>query len=143
MRKMVLAGVAVLLLAACDPSGHAHAPAPGSPSPSAGSDLADCADGVCHVVVGAPVEIPLDGRDGLTAFSISKIEKGQVHYTTASPGGGNAGAVGAGCTMTFGDHRDATVCGSGRGGQRAIKGQVISVDAVDGDRAVLDLSRRA
>ena len=78
---------------------HAHGEAPAAaPRP----DVAACYDGACTLTVTAPLEIPLDGRAGYPALSITDVRPSAVTFAVRRAGSTGIGAVSAGGTSTFG-----------------------------------------
>ncbi|GAA1293531.1 hypothetical protein GCM10009609_73200 [Pseudonocardia aurantiaca] len=77
---------------------HAHGEAPAVRPP----DVAACYDGTCTLTVTAPLEIPLDGRAGYPALSITDIRPSAVAFAVRRAGSAGIGTVSAGGTSTFG-----------------------------------------
>lgn len=69
------------------------------------TDVAACRDGDCTIRVTGPVEIPLDGRVGPTALSVSQVGRYAVVFTLATPTGRSYAATGTGGTVEFGSER--------------------------------------
>ena len=66
-----------------------------------GTDVAQCFDGNCTVTVTGPVEIPLDGRVGPTAVSVSEVGRFAVTFRVHSPTGAAFAVTGPGGTVRF------------------------------------------
>ena len=66
-----------------------------------GTDVAGCFDGSCTVTVTGPVEIPLDGRVGPTAVSVSEVGRYAVSFRVHSPTGAAFAVTGPGGTVRF------------------------------------------
>lgn len=66
-----------------------------------GTDVAQCFDGSCTVTVAGPVEIPLDGRVGPTAVSVSEVGSYAVAFRVRSATGAALAITGAGGTVQF------------------------------------------
>jgi hypothetical protein len=70
-----------------------------------GTDVAACRDGTCTVRVAGPVEIPLDGRAGPTALSVTGIGTHAVSFMISSGAARSYGVTGTGGTVRFASTR--------------------------------------
>lgn len=97
MRRSIAAAalLTALALSGLGPPGVAAAQQP------PGTDVAECFDGSCTVTVTGPVEIPLDGRVGPTAVSVSEVGTYAVTFRVRSPTGAALAITGPGGTVRF------------------------------------------
>jgi hypothetical protein len=99
-----------LTLGAVGPLATASAQPPGSDTSVVaqppGDDPAACVEGTCTLRVTGPVRIPLDGRAGPTALTVSSIGPSAVAFRVHWPTGGEGhGEVGPSGTVRFGSGR--------------------------------------
>jgi hypothetical protein len=66
-----------------------------------GTDVGACLDGSCTVTVSGPVEIPLDGRAGPTALTVTHVGTYGVAFLVRSGSGRSYGVTGTGGTVRF------------------------------------------
>lgn len=111
MRRSTIAAalLTALTIGAVGPLATASAQPPPSDIRAAqppGDDPAACFGGSCTLRVTGPVRIPLDGRAGPTALTVSSIGPStvafQVHWPTGGEGRGEVGPSG---TVQFGSGR--------------------------------------
>lgn len=88
---------AVALLTALALGGFPPAVASAQPAPDVGA----CADGSCTLTVSGPVEIPLDGRAGPTALTITEVGTYAVAFMVRSGNGRSYAMTGPGGTVRF------------------------------------------
>ncbi|MDQ3402058.1 MAG: hypothetical protein M3548_01505 [Actinomycetota bacterium] len=112
-----------------------------APSAIDGTNLDTCLDGTCQVLVTAPAAIPLDGQDGLTTFTVQKIENDVVHYTTVSPRGQGSGTLVSNCAVAISRTGSGSYCGPPGLAPSTMSGLTIRPVMIGDDHAVLDLSR--
>ena len=66
-----------------------------------GTDVAACLDGSCTLRVTGPVEIPLDGRAGQSAVTVTDIGTYAMTFLVSQGNGRSYGVTGAGGTVRF------------------------------------------
>ena len=115
-------------------------PQPAPPTAADGTNVAACFHGTCQIAVSGPVRIPLDGRSGLTELAVVDVDSDQLHFRTATAGGGSGTAdLGPGCVLTFHPGGGGSACGGGYPPPFGHGLAVRVLDITDGT-AVLDLS---
>ncbi len=111
MRWMLAAlTVALLVLAGCtstvvgQPQGSPTAASPGASAPggSPSADVGQCFDGACEITVSSKIDIPLDGRFGVTSLTAEVTRTGQVQLAYEGLGGRGRSSVGGLGTVSFG-----------------------------------------
>jgi hypothetical protein len=104
VHRRIAASALLAALALCafgSPARASAAPA-APPAPPPGTDVAACYDGTCTLTVSGPVDIPLDGRAGLTGLSVTGVGPYAVTFTVHSATGGGLGMTGTGGSVRFG-----------------------------------------
>ncbi|MHA6631285.1 hypothetical protein ACU61A_38120 [Pseudonocardia sichuanensis] len=76
-------------------------PAPAAAQQPPGTDVAACRDGSCTLRVTGPVEIPLDGRAGQSAVSVTGIGTHAVAFLVSEGVRRSYGVTGTGGTVRF------------------------------------------
>jgi hypothetical protein len=72
-----------------------------APAPPTGADVASCLDGTCTVAVSGPVDIPLDGRAGVTDLTVTEVTRYAVTFRTRTATGGGLASTSPGGVVRY------------------------------------------
>ena len=72
-----------------------------APAPAPGTGVASCLDGTCTVSVSGPVDIPLDGRAGVTDLTVTEVTRYAVTFRTRTATGGGLASTSPGGVVRY------------------------------------------